>query len=151
MRHRKTITKLNRTASHRNALMSNLATQLFEHKKIHTTKAKAKAARPVVERLITFAKKGDLASRRRVLKTVRDKVVVKQLFDEIAPTFEKRSGGYTRIIKLGQRQGDGAEMAFLELVGFEGVRKDKKGKESKKLKKQKKAREKETEEVETED
>ena len=148
MRHRKTIIKLNRTASHRNALMSNLATQLFEHKKILTTKAKAKAAGPVVERLITFAKKGDLASRRQVLKTMRDKVVVKQLFVEIAPTFENRSGGYTRIIKLGQRQGDGAEMAFLELVGFEGVRKEKKGKESKK---QKKAREKETEEVETED
>ncbi len=139
MRHRKNVVKLNRTASHRKALMSNLATQLFEHKKIHTTKAKAKAARPVVERLITFAKKGDLASRRQVLKTVRDKVVVKELFDEIAPTFENRSGGYTRIIKLGQRQGDGAEMAFLELVGFEGVRKEKKGKESKKSSKKKKA------------
>lgn len=139
MRHRKNVVKLNRTASHRNALMSNLATQLFEHKKIRTTKAKAKAARPVVERLITFAKKGDLASRRQVLKTVRDKNVVKELFDEIAPTFQSRNGGYTRIVKLGLRQGDGAELAFLELVGFDGVRKDKKEKETKKADKKKKA------------
>ena len=151
MRHRKTVAKLNRTASHRKATLSSLATELFIHKKIRTTKTKAKAARPVVERLITFAKKGTIAARRQVLRTVRDKQVVKELFNDIAPVYESRNGGYTRIIKLGQRLGDGAELAYLELVGFEGVRKEKKEKDSKKSKKEKKAREKETEEVEPED
>ena len=147
MRHRRTIAKLNRTASHRKALFSNLATQLFEHKKILSTQVKAKAARPVVERLITFAKKGDLASRRQVLKVVRDKKVVKELFEVVAPTFENRNGGYTRIVKLGRRHGDGAELAFLELIGFEGVRKEKKEKASKKEAKKKKARKEKTEEI----
>ena len=132
MRHRKAFNKLNRTASHRKALLSNLATQLFMYKKIKTTAVKAKALRPVAERLITFAKKGTVAARRQVLRTVRDKKVVKELFDDIAPTFEDRQGGYTRIIKLGCRQGDGAELAYIELVGFEGVRKEKKAKKSKK-------------------
>jgi len=132
MRHRKAFNKLNRTASHRKALLSNLATQLFMYKKIKTTTVKAKALRPVAERLITFAKKGTVAARRQVLRTVRDKKVVKELFDDIAPTFEDRQGGYTRIIKLGRRQGDGAELAYIELVGFEGVRKEKKAKKSKK-------------------
>jgi len=132
MRHRKAFNKLNRTASHRKALLSNLATQLFMYKKIKTTAVKAKALRPVAERLITFAKKGTVAARRQVLRTVRDKKVVKELFDDIAPTFEDRQGGYTRIIKLGRRQGDGAELAYIELVGFEGVRKEKKAKKSKK-------------------
>ncbi|MBC8180772.1 50S ribosomal protein L17 [candidate division KSB1 bacterium] len=147
MRHRKTVAKLNRTASHRKAMFSNLAMQLFEHKKIRTTKSKAKAVRPFVERLITFAKKGDLASRRQVLKTVRDKKVVKELFEEVAPTFENRNGGYTRIVKLGQRLGDGAELAYLELVGFEGVRKEKKEKASKKDAKKKKAAKEKTKEA----
>jgi len=147
MRHRKTVAKLNRTASHRKAMLSNLATQLFEHKKIRTTQAKAKATRSVAERLITFAKKGDLASRRQVLKTVRDKKVVKELFEEVAPTFENRNGGYTRIVKLGKRHGDGAELAFLELIGFEGIRKEKKDKASKKDTKKKKAGKEKTEEV----
>ncbi|UCE04749.1 MAG: 50S ribosomal protein L17 [bacterium] len=128
MRHRKSFNKLNRTASHRKALVANLATQLFTHKKIRTTTVKAKAVRPVVERLITFAKKGTLHARRQVLRTVRDKQVVKELFDEIAPVYTSRTGGYTRVIKLGQRQGDGAEVAYLELVDFEGVRKEKKEK-----------------------
>jgi len=132
MRHRKAFNKLNRTASHRKALLSNLATQLFMYKKIKTTAVKAKALRPVAERLITFAKKGTVAARRQVLRTVRDKKVVKELFDDIAPTFEDRQGGYTRIIKLGRRQGDGAELVYIELVGFEGVRKEKKAKKSKK-------------------
>ena len=147
MRHRKTVAKLNRTASHRKAMLSNLATQLFEHKKIRTTQAKAKATQSVAERLITFAKKGDLASRRQVLKTVRDKKVVKELFEEVAPTFENRNGGYTRIVKLGKRLGDGAELAFLELIGFEGVRKEKKEKAAKKEAKKKKAGKEKTEEV----
>ena len=93
--------------------------------------------RPVVEKIITAAKKGSLAARRQVLKTVKDKKVVKELFDEIAPTFQTRQGGYTRIVKLGRRLGDGAEMVFFELVGFEGVRKEKKTKDSKKTEKKK--------------
>lgn len=125
MRHRKTVRKLGRTASHRHATLANLATALFEHKKIKTTAPKAKVLRSVAERLITFAKKGDVAARREVFRTIRDKDVVKILFDEIAPKFEDRNGGYTRVIKLGQRQGDAAEVAFIELVGFEGVQKKK--------------------------
>jgi len=136
MRHRKSFNKLNRTASHRKATLSNLATQLFTHKKIRTTAVKAKAVRPVAERLITFAKKGTLHARRQVLRTIRDKQVVQELFNEIAPVYDSRNGGYTRIVKLGQRQGDGAEVAYLELVDFEGVRKEKK--EKKKPEKEKK-------------
>jgi large subunit ribosomal protein L17 len=121
MRHRKAHKKLNRTASHRKALISNLATALLENKQVRTTTVKAKEARRTIERLITFAKRGTLADRRQVLRTVRDKSVVKTLFDEIAPTYESRNGGYTRVIKLGRRRGDGAEMAVLELVGYEGA------------------------------
>lgn len=142
MRHRKSFNKLNRTASHRKAMLANMATQVFLHKKIRTTFVKAKATRPLVERLITFAKKGTIAARREVIKTVSDKTVVKELFDNIAPTFEDRAGGYTRIIKIGRRLGDGAELAFLELVGFEGLIKAKKEKATKKAE-QKKAKEKE--------
>ena len=128
MRHRKSFNKLNRTASHRKALLSNMATDLFIHKKIKTTTVKAKAVRPIVERLITFAKKGTLSARRHVLRTVRNKQVVKELFEEIGPVYDSRNGGYTRIIKLGRRQGDGAELSYLELVDFESVRKQKKDK-----------------------
>jgi len=148
MRHRKSFNKLNRTASHRKATLANLSTELLKHKRIKTTKLKARETRPVVERLITIAKKGTLAARRHVLQTVRNKTVVKELFDEIAPVFSSRNGGYTRIIKLGRRQGDGAEIAFLELVDFEGVRKEKK--EKKKTDKgKKKTTEKAVEETET--
>lgn len=136
MRHRRPFNKLNRTASHRKATLANLSTELLKHKRIKTTKLKAKETRPMVERLITIAKKGTLAARRHVLQTVRDKKVVKELFNEIVPVFGSRNGGYTRIIKLGRRQGDGAEVAFLELVDFEGVRKEKK--EKKKTDKDKK-------------
>lgn len=131
MRHRKSFNKLGRTASHRKALLSNLTTELFLHKRIKTTHVKAKATRPLAERLITFAKEGTLSARRHVLKTVRNKKAMKELFDEIAPAFASRNGGYTRIVKLGQRPGDGAEIAYLELVGFEGVKKEKKPKEKK--------------------
>ncbi|MBD3289958.1 50S ribosomal protein L17 [candidate division KSB1 bacterium] len=131
MRHRHSGRKLNRTTSHRKAMISNMATSLVEHKKIKTTVARAKEARRIIERLITFAKKGDLAARRQVLKIIRDKEAVKILFDEIAPQYEDRNGGYTRIVKLGQRLGDGASLAYLELVGFEGVRKEKKKKKEK--------------------
>ena len=139
MRHKKVNAKLNRTAAHRKALYSNVAICLFEHKQIKTTSAKAKAVRKTVDRLITFAKRGTLADRRQVLRTIRDKSVVKNLFDEIAPTYKERHGGYTRIIKLGRRKGDGAEMALLELVGYEGVLMEKyKSKEEDKTKKKEK-------------
>ena len=102
--------------AHHKLMLSNLATQLFEHGSITTTEAKARVLRPVAERLITKAKKGDLAARRQVLRTIRDKGVVHVLFTEIAPTFAERPGGYTRITKLGPRKGDNAPMAVIELV-----------------------------------
>jgi large subunit ribosomal protein L17 len=102
--------------AHERLLLANLATQLFAHRSITTTEAKAKRVRPLAERLITFAKRGDLASRRRVLTVVRDKGVVHELFTEIAPTMAERQGGYTRITKVGNRKGDNAPMAVIELV-----------------------------------
>ena len=146
MRHRKVGNKLGRTASHRRALLANLAAALFLHKQVRTTLAKAKEARRTVERLITFAKRGTLADRRQVLRVIRDRKIVKSLFDEIAPKYDGRKGGYTRVIKLGRRRGDGAEMAILELVGYEGVLMDKhKEKEEKKAKKKETKSEKATE------
>jgi large subunit ribosomal protein L17 len=97
-------------------MLANLATALFEHGRITTTEAKAKRLRPLAERLITFAKRGDLHARRRVLTVVRDKDVVHELFTEIGPRYENRNGGYTRIIKTGPRKGDNAPMAVIELV-----------------------------------
>ena len=102
--------------AHQRLIVSNLATALFEHGRITTTEAKARVLRPVAEKLITKAKKGDLHNRREVLKTVRDKSVVHTLFTEIAPTFAERPGGYTRITKIGPRKGDNAPMAVIELV-----------------------------------
>src|SRR4051794_14836184 len=102
--------------AHERLLLANLATQLFEHRSITTTHAKAKRVRPLAERMITFAKRGDLASRRRVLTVVRDKGVVHELFTEIAPVMAERQGGYTRITKIGNRKGDNAPMAVIELV-----------------------------------
>jgi len=102
--------------AHERLLLANLATQLFEHRRITTTEAKAKRVRPLAERLITFAKRGDLASRRRVLTVVKDKSVVHELFTDIAPAMEERHGGYTRITKIGNRKGDNAPMAVIELV-----------------------------------
>lgn len=119
MRHLKSGYHLNRTASHRKAMLSNLSAALFERKRIKTTLAKAKAARSVAERFITMAKKGDLAARRQVLRFIPQKRIVKILFEDIAPKYADRPGGYSRIVKLGQRQGDGAPLAILELVGFE--------------------------------
>ncbi|MBN1349574.1 50S ribosomal protein L17 [candidate division KSB1 bacterium] len=123
MRHKKSGRKLGRTKSHRKATLSNLATALFREKKIRTTTAKAKETRSFAEKLITFAKKGDLASRRQVLRVIKDKAIVRELFDDIAPVFEKRNGGYTRIIKLGQRKGDAAPLSYIELVDFEKTQK----------------------------
>jgi large subunit ribosomal protein L17 len=108
--------RLGGSPSHQRLIVSNLATQLFEHGRITTTEAKARVLRPVAEKLITKAKRGDLHNRREVLKTVRDKSVVHVLFTEIAPTFSERPGGYTRITKIGPRKGDNAPMAVIELV-----------------------------------
>ena len=102
--------------AHERLILANLATSLFEHDQITTTAAKAKRLRPLAERLVTFAKRGDLHSRRRVLTVVRDKGVVHRLFTEIAPDMAERPGGYTRIIKIGNRKGDNAPMAVIELV-----------------------------------
>ena len=102
--------------AHERLMLANLATSLFEHKRITTTEAKAKRLRSLAERLITFAKRGDLAARRRVLTVVRDKGVVHTLFTEIAPAVSERQGGYTRITKIGPRKGDNAPMAVIELV-----------------------------------
>ena len=108
--------RLGGSPSHQRLIVANLATQLFEHGRITTTEAKARVLRPVAEKLITKAKRGDLHNRREVLKTVRDKSVVHVLFTEIAPTFAERPGGYTRITKIGNRKGDNAPMAVIELV-----------------------------------
>jgi large subunit ribosomal protein L17 len=108
--------RLGGSPAHQRLIVSNLATQLFEHGRITTTEAKARVLRPVAEKLITKAKRGDLHNRREVLKTVRDKSVVHTLFTEIAPTFAERPGGYTRITKIGNRKGDNAPMAVIELV-----------------------------------
>jgi len=149
MRHRKKGRKLNRTASHKKALMRNLA-QLFEHKEIRTTTAKAKESRSTIERLITYAKKGDLHHRRLAFSFLRQKATIKMLFEEIAPSYSDRQGGYTRIIKLGKRLGDGAPMSMLQLVGFEtlgeSVKADKKKKTRKKEEKSIAAQESRTEE-----
>ncbi|MFV0461446.1 MAG: 50S ribosomal protein L17 [Actinomycetales bacterium] len=102
--------------AHERLMLANLATQLFEHRSITTTEAKAKRLRPLAERLITFAKRGDLAARRKVLTVVRDKSVVHYLFAEIAPAMAERQGGYTRIVKIGPRKGDNAPMAVISLV-----------------------------------
>ncbi len=102
--------------AHERLLLNNLATSLFEHKRIVTTETKAKRLRPLAERLVTFAKRGDLAARRRVLQQITDKGVVHELFTNIAPQVEDRNGGYTRITKLGFRKGDNAPMAVIELV-----------------------------------
>ena len=102
--------------AHERLMLANLATALFEHGKIPTTEAKAKRLRPLAERLITFAKRGDLAARRKVMTVIRDKSVVHELFTEIGPQYAGRPGGYTRITKIGPRKGDNAPMAVIELV-----------------------------------
>src|SRR5690349_21053108 len=108
--------RLGGSASHQRHLLANLATQLFEHGRIKTTETRARTLRPVAEKLITKAKKGDLHNRREVLKTITDKSVVHVLFTEIAPQMAERPGGYTRITKVGPRKGDNAPMAVIELV-----------------------------------
>ena len=116
MRHRKTGRKLNRTPSHRKALLRNMATDLLEHEGMVTTLPKAKELRPYAEKLITLGKKENLHARRRALSLIRRKSIVAKLFDDLAPRYAKRPGGYTRIVKLGNRKGDAAPLAMIELV-----------------------------------
>ncbi len=116
MRHRKSGRALGRSRSHRAALVRNQVTDLLRHEAIITTEAKAKSIRPVAEKMITLGKRGDLHARRQAGAVLTDKKILRVLFDEIAPRFAERPGGYTRIIKLGPRRGDGALMAHIELV-----------------------------------
>ncbi len=119
MRHRVAGRKLGRTSSHRQATMRSLAQSLFERDRIRTTLMKAKAVRPFAERLITLSKKGGLHRRRLVARQIADRKVLRKLFDTISPRYMDRPGGYLRILKLGPRRGDNAEMALVELVGLE--------------------------------
>ncbi|MDM8527226.1 50S ribosomal protein L17 [Anaerolineales bacterium HSG24] len=117
MRHNIKGRKLSRSSKHRKALLRNLATELFRHNRIKTTEAKAKSIQPIAERLITLAKRGDLHARRLAARDLYDPKVLQKLFDDIAPVIETQSGGYTRIYKLGPRQGDAANIALIELIG----------------------------------
>ena len=140
MRHQKRIRKLGRNASHRKATLSNLASALIEHKRIKTTHAKAKATQQFVEPLITKARRGTLHDRRNVLKTIPRLDIVKILFDQIAPQFLDRSGGYTRIPKLGFRDNDCASISMLEFVDFAVVKSNSDSAEENKLSSNKKTK-----------
>ena len=135
MRHKKGQRKLQRTTSHRLAMLSNMVTSLLEHERIETTIPKAKEARPIAERMITLGKRGGLANVRLAARTVRNKAVLSKVFGELATRFKERPGGYTRIVRTGYRRGDAAQMAILELVdraeggGGEKGEKEEKGEE----------------------
>jgi large subunit ribosomal protein L17 len=116
MRHRAKGRQLSRTSTHRRAMLNNMATSLFEHGRVVTTEAKAKELRPFAEKLITLARRGDLHARRLVQSKIKDRDVLGRLFSEIGPRFAARPGGYTRILKLGHRSGDGADVARIELL-----------------------------------
>jgi large subunit ribosomal protein L17 len=118
MRHRKSGRKLGRNSAHRKALYANLASALIEHGRIKTTEAKAKEVRPIVEEMITLGKRGDVAAQRHAVAFLRSKAIAHTLFAEVAPRFAERPGGYTRIVKIGPRQGDAARMVYLELVDY---------------------------------
>lgn len=134
MRHQKKTVKLGRTAEHRKALLANQVCSLIEHQRIKTTLAKAKAVRPLAERLVTLGKNGSIHARRTALATLRQKSAVKKLFDDIASRSAERNGGYTRIVKLGQRKSDSAPMAFIEWVDMAEMVEEKKPAEGKKAK-----------------
>ena len=119
MRHARSGKKLGRDSAHRKALYANLAGALIEHGRIKTTEAKAKAVKPLAEQMITLGRRGDLAARRQAVSVLRSKDVVHKLFSDVAPRFADRPGGYSRIVKLGPRQGDAAAMVYLELVDYE--------------------------------
>jgi len=116
MRHRKKVAKLSRVAPHRNALLRNLVTDLLRHERLTTTLTKAKALRPVAERMVTLGKRDTLHARRRAARLIRDEDVVRKVFNELAPRYAERPGGYTRIMRLEPRAGDRAEMAIIEMV-----------------------------------
>jgi large subunit ribosomal protein L17 len=118
MRHHKAGKKLGRDSAHRKALYANLTSSLIEHGRIKTTLAKAKAVKPVVEKMVTLGRRGDLAARRQALAYLRSNDVVHLLFAEVAPRFADRNGGYTRIVRIGPRAGDAAEMVYLEFVDY---------------------------------
>jgi large subunit ribosomal protein L17 len=118
MRHQRSGKKLGRDSAHRKALYANLTASLIEHGRIRTTETKAKAVRPIAEKMITLGRDGSIHARRQALAYLRTQEVVHQLFSEVAPRFKDRPGGYTRVVKLGPRQGDAAPMAYLELVDF---------------------------------
>jgi large subunit ribosomal protein L17 len=118
VRHQRKGKKLGRDSAHRKALYSNLAGSLIEHGRIKTTEAKAKAVKPIAEKMITLGRRGDLAARRQALAYLRSQEVVHHLFAEVAPRFADRPGGYSRIVKIGPRYGDAAEMVYLELVDY---------------------------------
>ncbi len=130
MRHQKKGRKLGRDASHRRAMLRNLVSSLIDKGAVRTTDQKAKEARALADRVITFAKRGDLHSRRQALRIIEDKSIVKKLFDEIAPKLADRNGGYTRIIKMGTRKGDGASISLLELVSQGAIQRKKRGGEA---------------------
>ena len=135
MRHQKKTIKLGRTAEHRKALLANQICSLIEHQRIKTTLAKAKAVRPLAERMVTLGKNGSLHARRTALATLRQRNAVKKLFDDIAPRSAERNGGYTRIVKLGYRRSDSACMAFIEWVDMAQVVEQKATEEKKRKKK----------------
>jgi large subunit ribosomal protein L17 len=118
VRHQKAGKKLGRDPAHRKALYANLAAALIEHGRIKTTEAKAKAVKPIAEQMITLGRRGDLHARRRALAFLRSQEIVHKLFSDVGPRFADRPGGYSRIVKIGPRPGDSAEMAYLELVDF---------------------------------
>ena len=131
MRHQKKTIKLGRTAEHRKALLANQVCSLIEHQRIKTTLAKAKAVRPLAEKMVTLGKRGSIHARRTALATLRHKNAIKKLFDDIAPRSTERNGGYTRIVKLGQRKSDSASMAFIEWVDAAQVVEEKAAEEKK--------------------
>jgi large subunit ribosomal protein L17 len=119
MRHKKFGRALGRSSAHRSAMFRNMVTSLFEHERIVTTHEKAKEVRPIAEKMITLAKRGDHHARRQALSFIRSKKIVAKLFEQIVEQFKERNGGYTRIVQTGVRQGDAASMAIIELVGYQ--------------------------------
>ena len=145
MRHQKKTIKLGRTAEHRKALLANQVCSLIEQQRIKTTLAKAKAVRPLAERMVTLGKNGSIHARRTALATLRQKRAVKKLFDDVAPRSAERNGGYTRIVKLGQRKSDSAPMAFIEWVDMAEVVEQKPAEEKKAKRKEAEPKPKKTE------
>src|SRR4029453_14294348 len=145
MRHQKKTVKLGRTAEHRKALLANQVCSLIEHQRIKTTLAKAKAVRPLAERMVTLGKNGSITRRRTPLATLAQKKAVKKFFDDIAPRSAERNGGYTRIVKLGQRKSDSASMAFIEWVDMAEVVEERPSEEKKAKRKEAEPKPKQTE------